>query len=747
MKLLGPMHLTLLFLALINMVPAIEAEASWVILGIAVLAAVASCVYYRLAGRRCVPPVMIYLSVIAAAAYLSYEMFFPHEEPTVHIIDLSHFIIFLCCCKFFELRSYRDAGLIAVVSFLLMIISAFVSASPLFGMALVINATIGIGWLITFHLQRETDAVLARRRATLGPLADQVKDIAPELAQWPRRRHLRAAVTCSGMLLVLATFFFISAPRGWGGGFLHRFPKLAGRSVTGFSRGVNLTNNDIYEDDSIVMRVRFVQDGRPITDPSFMPYMRGQTFDRYFRGRWRRTPTVHSNDVLAGTERSPSRLLDAAQDLEPDQMVRQEVWLESTLNGVLFSLYPPLAIASSDIKKVRLDRYDLALQSLSPSRQQAHYVAYAMDEPTPALTQRLLEWPGRPRDGWSRIPRRVGDFARSFAANVGDPTDPWQFEFIAGRFRDYLRSERFEYTLRRGPLKEKGDLVANFLFDNPRGHCEYFASAMTIMCQIVGIPARLVSGYQGGELNQAGGFYQFRQRDAHTWVEVYLPDRGWTQFDPTPPATSDTESDDSLLARSKQFVDYVQFKWAAMVFSFDSDTRAVLFRGFNDWFAKFTRQGDAPRSLTTTLKSMFWGPDVLAFWQRALYWLLLVLCAVFAILVLRLAWLVSLRLREYLPSGRRSRRGLIRRAEARFYDRLLLLLSRRGHVKSAHQTPREFARSLAVSNADLVELPECIEWFYEAQFGRRTLGEDRHRRVAVLLDRLREMPFFAAEAR
>ncbi len=517
--------------------------------------------------------------------------------------------------------------------------------------------------------------------------------------------------------------------------------------ITGFSRGVNLTNNDIYEDDSIAMRVRFVRNGLPIADPSFLPYMRGQTFDRYVRGRWRRTPAVHRNDIPTGTETSPSRLLDAAEDLETDRMIRQEIWLESTVSGVLFSLYPPLAISSSDIKKVRFDRDDLAMQSLSPSRQQAHYVAYAMDEPTPALVRRLLEWRGSPRDGWSRIPRRVGDFARSFAANVGDPTDPWQFEFIAERFRDYLCSGRFEYTLHRGPLKEKGDLVANFLFDNPRGHCEYFASAMTLMCQIVGIPARLVSGYHGGELNQAGGFYQFRQRDAHAWVEVYLPDRGWTRFDPTPPAIGNTEPDDSLLAKSKQLVDYVQFKWAAMVFSFDSDTRAILFRGFGDWFAKFSQQGEGSRSFTSTLKSMFWGPDVLAFWQRALYWLLIVLCLVFALLLLRLGWLVSLRLREYLPAGRRPRRGLIRRAEARFYDRLLLLLSRRGHVKTAHQTPREFARSLAVSNADLGELPECIEWFYEAQFGRRTLGEDRRRRVAALLDRLRETPLFAAKER
>jgi hypothetical protein len=64
-------------------------------------------------------------------------------------------------------------------------------------------------------------------------------------------------------------------------------------------------------------------------------------------------------------------------------------------------------------------------------------------------------------------------------------------------------------------------------------------------------------------------------------------------------------------------------------------------------------------------------------------------------------------------------------------------------VKSADQTPREFAQSLAVADAELAELPECIEWFYEAQFGRRSLGEERHSRVTALLNRLRETPLFA----
>ena len=87
MKLLGPMHLTLLLLALVNMVPAVEAEASWAIFAIAVLAAAASCVYYKLAGRKCAPPVLIYLAVFSALAYLCYELFVPQAAVQVACSD------------------------------------------------------------------------------------------------------------------------------------------------------------------------------------------------------------------------------------------------------------------------------------------------------------------------------------------------------------------------------------------------------------------------------------------------------------------------------------------------------------------------------------------------------------------------------------------------------------------------------------------------------------------------------------
>jgi protein-glutamine gamma-glutamyltransferase len=95
----------------------------------------------------------------------------------------------------------------------------------------------------------------------------------------------------------------------------------------------------------------------------------------------------------------------------------------------------------------------------------------------------------------------------------------------------HFNREPFHYTLRPDRLgKHTND---EFLFDSRRGFCAHYAGAMVVVLREVGIPARVVAGYQGGELNPRGNYVLVHQFDAHAWVEAWLPDRGWVSFDPT----------------------------------------------------------------------------------------------------------------------------------------------------------------------------------------------------------------------
>ena len=99
----------------------------------------------------------------------------------------------------------------------------------------------------------------------------------------------------------------------------------------------------------------------------------------------------------------------------------------------------------------------------------------------------------------------------------------------------FFRGNGFRYTL-EPPLAGR-DGIDEFLFDSRRGFCEHFSSAFVFLMRAAGVPARVVTGYQGGEINPVDGFLVVRQADAHAWAEVWLAGQGWIRVDPTAAAS------------------------------------------------------------------------------------------------------------------------------------------------------------------------------------------------------------------
>ena len=100
-----------------------------------------------------------------------------------------------------------------------------------------------------------------------------------------------------------------------------------------------------------------------------------------------------------------------------------------------------------------------------------------------------------------------------------------------------FRSDEFVYTLQ--PPLLGSNPSDEFLFRTRRGFCEHYASSFALLMRAAGIPARVVTGYQGGEVNELGGYLIVRQSDAHAWTEVWLDDRGWVRIDPTAAVSPD----------------------------------------------------------------------------------------------------------------------------------------------------------------------------------------------------------------
>ena len=161
---------------------------------------------------------------------------------------------------------------------------------------------------------------------------------------------------------------------------------------------------------------------------------------------------------------------------------------------------------------------------------------------------------------------------------------------IVNRALDWIRA-RFAYTLDTPPPGRNA--VDEFLFDQQAGFCQHFSSSFVVLMRNAGIPARVVTGFAGGQRNSYGDYFVVRRMDAHAWAEVWLPARGWVRVDPTaavaPERIYDTledrlgaEGPDTTLqgrwAQLGQMADYLRRGWNDLVLSFDANRQQQLLR-------------------------------------------------------------------------------------------------------------------------------------------------------------------------
>lgn len=154
------------------------------------------------------------------------------------------------------------------------------------------------------------------------------------------------------------------------------------------------------------------------------------------------------------------------------------------------------------------------------------------------LLYQVRSWPQATREGQSeppgvrqalQLPEQGDPRSRAWAAEL--KTQYPQGEALVAAVLQHFNREPYVYTLRPQPLGR--DSIDDFLFNTRRGFCAHYAGAMTFVLRAAGIPARVVAGYQGGELNPNGNYIQVRQFDAHAWVEYWQPGQGWRSVDPT----------------------------------------------------------------------------------------------------------------------------------------------------------------------------------------------------------------------
>jgi transglutaminase-like putative cysteine protease len=398
---------------------------------------------------------------------------------------------------------------------------------------------------------------------------------------------------------------------------------------------------------------------------------RGASLSRFDGRRWFNPP---SKDTPIRVERG-MLLLQRRPPWTPGRNIAYQVQLNDIASDTLFfaglpetvSINLPLLLASSGgslrvpggSTGIGYSVYSFLVDETAP-------VAVKPDPLPPDIRQELLALP--PLD--SRIPQLARDMV------AGTLHEEQQARAIEQRLR-----RSYGYTLELLPASVP-DPLAHFLFVRRKGHCEYFASAMAVLLRSIGIPARVVTGFQSGVFNPMTGWQLIRASDAHSWVEAWIPERGWTTFDPTPPDPNAAPG--GFLSRVSLVLDAAQQFWSDWVVGYDLNRQVTLATRVRE-----SRQ----RASTTWLDSLNrWTKDAAAAGRAYAAPILASLAAAAAAIVYGPALLAWWRRRLRVL---RAQRGHGQSSDATLlYTRMLGLLARRGIQKPPWLTPMEFARVL-----------------------------------------------------
>jgi transglutaminase-like putative cysteine protease len=652
------------------------------------------------------------------ALFLSRSYLGSSSNPPLFAVLLAtvHFLIFVSIVRFYSVVTDRDALFLSMLSFAGILASAILTVDTTFLILFFVFLLFGVSTFVGMEL----------RRGAVGTVSPALHAHSDRDRKLNRALSLSALSVASGSIILGGALFFFF-PR-FSAGYLGR-ASFSPSLMSGFTENVELGQiGEIKKNSAVVMRV---QTGKPVG---------------YGRLRWRGIAlTTFDGRRWTSSERGAQRLqagedgwIHAADSPvktdSPKQAIIYTVYLEPLATDAIFVPGKVISLKGNfngensnsfgALRRTYILR-DSTNTLLNPFHNYSaiRYAGYSLLLPLDAAELRAAstEYSSNIASTYLQLPHldpRIPEFAKEITKNARTPFDK------ALAIESYLRI-RFAYTLNLTG-KPGADPLAHFLFETRAGHCEYFASAMTIMLRTLGIPAREVNGFLPGEYNDLGGDYIVRASDAHSWVEVYFPGVDWQTFDPTP---ASPENEMGLLTRLGKYADWMEITWSEWVIGYDFAHQLTLAqnmqRGSRDlseslraWYARQQRRG------RRWMKSWHDGLGLLIPLVVLAFLILLRFDALSA--MLRRLWLSwQLHSAKAARSNPQLASGL--------YVELLRLLARRGLMRGVSQTPLEFAAGVDSPNL-APAVREFTQLYAYARFGGAPCDTTRLRQ---LLDQVR----------
>jgi transglutaminase-like putative cysteine protease len=428
--------------------------------------------WITLAGRR-LPPVAVLLPVAAASLAMvrvEYQTLLGRNPGVAMLVLLLAF-------KLLEMRARRDLFVVVFLSLFIVLTNFFYSQTIPTALMMLLALVLLLAAQMSF----------------------QYTGLQPPLA---RRLKTSAQIVLLAVPLTAALFVLFPRIQGplWG------LPGDAGAARTGLSDSMAPGSMaELALSNEVAFRVLF--QGRPPANRDL--YWRAVVLTDFDGVTWTRRARHAPQATLNLATRGP--------------LVRYQITQEPTGQRWLFALEQPRALPDLERGRARVTP-ELELVAPAPVMQRIRYdaasfpgAAFQVDESREQL------------NGGLRLPVGFNPRAMEYGYTLRQQHRDNQALVAAVLHR--FRNEPFRYTLNPPPLGRDG--IDDFLFGTRAGFCEHYAGAFVFVMRAAGVPARVVTGYQGGEVNPVDGYMSVRQSDAHAWAEVWLRERGWVRVDPT----------------------------------------------------------------------------------------------------------------------------------------------------------------------------------------------------------------------
>jgi transglutaminase-like putative cysteine protease len=592
------------------------------------------------------------------------------------ILALIHLLFFTAAVKLLTLSKDRDYLLLYFISLAQLLAASILTVTMLFAVCFVAFLFSSISTLIAFEMRRTNARIQKEVKIQPVFVPEKLRGTGMELfSPFPAGLLATMVLGITVLILLVAVPIFFVLPRVTFG--LYKHPSGSMQFTSGFSERVELGQiGNIKQSDAVVMRVKMDRSRSEL--PANLKW-RGLAFDYYDGRAWKRTNAIHGTIPAQGWH---YKLENSTQGTN---WINQTFFLEALSTDVIFATHKALAV-SRDIGPLFRDDAE-NLYAPRPRHKKLRYSVISDPiRPNPANISDLRPIPPEILKIYMQVPPedpRIEKLAKKVTVAAKDRYAK------ALALEQYLRTN-YGYSLALRGTPNSPDPLAMFLFDVRSGHCEYFASAMTIMLRQLGIPARLVNGFRTGEYNTLGNSWTVRQYHAHSWVEAYFPPYGWIEFDPTPTETRPRKT--GLLLALSNLADAIDLWWWDGVVNYDLPKQSLmldLMRGKTEnLFRNVKALMDIIKARMRHQWRLFSLPGIASSMTQR--W---VICFLF-IAAAALLFMSPVRKRIVHWVRRTVHREDARIVASSFFMEALALLEAAGMRHVRGQTPMEFAQSI-----------------------------------------------------